>query len=84
MFFQPSFQDIDLEAKHLAIDKPTKKLLQFMWKHYQLSKLVNQGNNFVIFEEFFEEACENFSLSIFFFNTYCYICSKDKIINAPY
>lgn len=29
-----------------------------MWKHYQLSKLVNQGNNFVIFEEFFDEACE--------------------------
>lgn len=55
------FQDIDLEAKHLAIDKPTKKLLQFMWKHYQLSKLVNQGNNFVIFEEFFDEACENFT-----------------------
>jgi len=27
-----------------------------MWKHYQLSKLVNQGNNFVIFEEFFDDA----------------------------
>lgn len=49
-------QDINLEAKHLAIDKPTKKLLQFMWKHYQLSKLVNQGNNFVIYEEFFDDA----------------------------
>ncbi|XP_025198677.1 alpha-tubulin N-acetyltransferase 1-like isoform X2 [Melanaphis sacchari] len=47
-------QDVGLEAKHLAIDKPTKKLLQFMWKHFQLSKLVNQGNNFVIFEEFFQ------------------------------
>lgn len=37
-----------------------------MWKHYQLSKLVNQGNNFVIFEEFFDEACEILSLRIFF------------------
>jgi len=52
-------QDIDLEAKHLAIDKPTKKLLQFMWKHYQLSKLVNQGNNFVIYEEFFDDDLSN-------------------------
>lgn len=34
-----------------------------MWKHYQLSKLVNQGNNFVIYEEFFDdETCENFIL----------------------
>lgn len=33
-----------------------------MWKHYQLSKLVNQGNNFVIYEEFFDEIRENFIL----------------------
>jgi len=31
-----------------------------MWKHYQLSKLVNQGNNFVIYEEFFDDACKCF------------------------
>jgi len=46
-------------AKNLAIEKPTKNLLQFMWKHFQLSKLVNQGNNFIIYEEFFDDACEN-------------------------
>ncbi|XP_025198590.1 alpha-tubulin N-acetyltransferase 1-like [Melanaphis sacchari] len=51
-------QDINLAAKHLAIDKPTKKLLQFMWKHFQLSKLVNQGNNFVIYEEFFDDTSD--------------------------
>lgn len=59
------FQDTNLDAKNLAIDKPTKKLLQFMWKHYQLSKLVNQGNNFVIYEEFFDEACKNLTFFIF-------------------
>ncbi|XP_029347133.1 alpha-tubulin N-acetyltransferase 1 [Acyrthosiphon pisum] len=53
---QCMLQDIGLEAKHLAIDKPTDKLLQFMWKHFQLSKLVNQENNFVIFEEFFHNS----------------------------
>ncbi|XP_050442442.1 alpha-tubulin N-acetyltransferase 1-like [Adelges cooleyi] len=47
------FMDTDTEAKHLAIEKPTKVFLQFMWKHYNLSKLVNQKSNFVIFEEFF-------------------------------
>jgi alpha-tubulin N-acetyltransferase 1 len=64
--FEYMLQDVQLEAKNLAIDKPTNKLLQFMWKHYQLSKLVNQGNNFVIFEEFFNNEvkqndgkCEN-------------------------
>ncbi|XP_050420108.1 alpha-tubulin N-acetyltransferase 1-like isoform X2 [Adelges cooleyi] len=53
---QHVLKDTNLQAKNLAIDKPTGKLLQFMWKHFQLSKLVNQGNNFVIFEEFFQHS----------------------------
>lgn len=28
--------------------------MQFLWKYFNLSKLVNQGNNFVIYEDFFE------------------------------
>lgn len=48
-----------LRAKYLAIENPNKKLLQFMWKHFQLSKLVNQGNYFIIYEEFFDDACKN-------------------------
>ncbi|KAL4143844.1 hypothetical protein QTP88_006107 [Uroleucon formosanum] len=55
---QCMLQNTGLEAKNLAIDKPTKKLFQFMWKHFQLSKSVNQGNNFVIFEEFFHNTSE--------------------------
>lgn len=35
-----------------------------MWKHYQLSKLVNQGNNFVIYEEFFDDTCEHFFIAL--------------------
>lgn len=38
----------------MAVDQPTNKLMQFLWKYYNLSKLVNQGNNFVIYEDFFE------------------------------
>ncbi|KAE9532089.1 hypothetical protein AGLY_010291 [Aphis glycines] len=58
-------RDMHLCAKNLAIEKPTKNLLQFMWKHFQLSKLVNQGNYFIIYEEFFddtfnERSCNNY------------------------
>ncbi|KAF0766730.1 alpha-tubulin N-acetyltransferase 1-like [Aphis craccivora] len=52
-------QDIKLNVKQLVIDKPTTNLLQFMWKNFQLSKCVNQGNNFVIYEEFFDEFDQN-------------------------
>ncbi|XP_025414955.1 alpha-tubulin N-acetyltransferase 1-like [Sipha flava] len=52
--FEHMLKDNELEAKHIAIDKPSKKMLQFMQKHYSLKKLVDQGNNFVIFEEFFD------------------------------
>lgn len=47
-------KDNKIQARQLAVDQPTNKLLQFLWKYFNLSKLVNQGNNFVIFEEFFE------------------------------
>lgn len=49
-----------MEAKQLAIDRPSKKMLQFMHKHYSLKKLVDQGNNFVIFEEFFDTPGNNY------------------------
>jgi alpha-tubulin N-acetyltransferase 1 len=51
-------KDNQIEARQLAVDQPTNKLLQFLWKYFNLSKLVNQGNNFVIFEEFFEDPSE--------------------------
>lgn len=47
-----------LHANCMAIDKPTTELSLFMEKHFQLSKPVNQGNNFVIYEEFFDDGCE--------------------------
>jgi len=48
-------KDVDLNAKNLAIAKPTHKISNFMRKHYQLSKLVNQDDNMAIFEEFFHD-----------------------------
>lgn len=45
-------------------------MLQFMQKHYSLKKLVDQGNNFVIFEEFFDTPGNN-TLNVIYFNN-CY------------
>jgi len=46
-------------------------MLQFMQKHYSLKKLVDQGNNFVIFEEFFDTPGNN-TLSLIYYNCYYY------------
>ncbi|KAL5233707.1 hypothetical protein ACI65C_001117 [Semiaphis heraclei] len=56
-------QDMHLQAKNLAIENPTKNLLQFMWKHFQLYKLVNQGNYFIVYEDFFDDAFNERSLN---------------------
>lgn len=50
-------KDNDIKASRLAIDQPSDNLLRFLSKHFNLSKLINQSNNFVIFEEFFENDC---------------------------
>ncbi|KAF0752562.1 alpha-tubulin N-acetyltransferase 1-like, partial [Aphis craccivora] len=39
IYYCADVEDMHLSAKNLAIEKPTKNLLQFMWKHFQLSKL---------------------------------------------
>lgn len=54
LIFSKLLQDNQIQARQLAIDQPTNKLMQFLWKYFNLSKLVNQGNNFVIYEDFFE------------------------------
>uniref|UniRef100_A0A0B6ZLV3 Alpha-tubulin N-acetyltransferase n=1 Tax=Arion vulgaris TaxID=1028688 RepID=A0A0B6ZLV3_9EUPU len=40
-------------VQHLAIDRPSSKLLSFMAKHYNLHVIIPQVYNFVIFEGFF-------------------------------
>ena len=44
-----------IEPYKLAIDRPSKKFLCFLKKHYKLSNYISQGNNFVIFNEYFKE-----------------------------
>jgi hypothetical protein len=48
-----------IQVKHLAIDTPSKKSLQFLGKHYNLTKPISQSNNFVVYDGFFEDRMDN-------------------------
>lgn len=42
-----------LEARSLAYDRPSPKMLPFLRKHYGLSNYNEQPNNFVVFDDYF-------------------------------
>jgi alpha-tubulin N-acetyltransferase 1 len=42
-------------VEHLAIDRPSDKFLFFLRKHYELTNIIPQVNNFVIFDGFFKQ-----------------------------
>ena len=39
----------------LAYDRPSPKLKAFLAKHYNLRNFVAQNNNFVVFDEYFND-----------------------------
>lgn len=41
-------------AKELAYDRPSPKLISFLRKHYGLADYLKQNNNFIVFDEFFQ------------------------------
>lgn len=42
-------------ADQVAYDRPSPKLLAFLHKHYGLANYVPQNNNFVVFEQYFQQ-----------------------------
>lgn len=52
--FEAMLENESLQAHQLAYDKPSKKLLGFLKKHYNLANFVPQNNNFVIFQQFWD------------------------------
>ncbi len=44
-----------VEPRKLAYDKPSPKLLGFLRKHYGLSSYISQNNNFVVYNQYFED-----------------------------
>ena len=43
------------EARSLAYDRPSPKMLPFLRKHYGLIDYNEQPNNFVVFDDYFED-----------------------------
>jgi hypothetical protein len=47
------------QPKLLAYDRPSPKLLGFLKKHYGLNQYVPQNNNFVVFNDYFDNQSQN-------------------------
>lgn len=47
-----NFENTD--PRFLPYDRPSNKLIGFLRKHYSLGDYVVQNNNFVVFNEFFQ------------------------------
>lgn len=47
-------KDNNLEMSQIPIDRPSTLCLSFMAKHFGLKEYVNQNNNFVVFDQFWE------------------------------
>jgi len=43
----------DIQPNKIAYDKPSKKLIGFLSKHYNLNHYIPQNNNFVVFDDYF-------------------------------
>ncbi|XP_016972035.1 alpha-tubulin N-acetyltransferase 2 [Drosophila rhopaloa] len=54
--FQRMLDEQGWAARKCSVDRPSEKLLAFLGKHYGLVRPIPQGNNFVLYEDFFEDA----------------------------
>ncbi|CAH8602065.1 unnamed protein product [Heterobilharzia americana] len=52
--FDFMLQSEDIKPSRLAIDLPSKKMIQFLHKHYHLINPIHLANNFVIYPGFFD------------------------------
>ncbi|KAF6202337.1 hypothetical protein GE061_004735 [Apolygus lucorum] len=53
--FEHMLEHENIRPERLAIDRPSHKFLLFLQKHYGLSDVVSQSNNFVVFTAFFDK-----------------------------
>ena len=44
-----------IEPRKLAYDRPSPKLKAFLSKYYNLKNFVQQNNNYVVFDDYFED-----------------------------
>ena len=48
-------EECNVEPHQLAYDRPSQKFRNFLAKYYGLSKYVPQNNNFVVFDDYFQQ-----------------------------
>jgi len=53
VLFEAMLKNEHVLVQHLAIDRPSDKLIFFLRKHYNLTNIIPQVNNFAIFDGFF-------------------------------
>ncbi|XP_048776796.1 alpha-tubulin N-acetyltransferase 1-like [Ostrea edulis] len=53
LLFEYMLEEQNIDPRHLAIDKPSFKFSQFLYKHYNLKAELPQVNNFVVYDGFF-------------------------------
>ena len=53
--FETMLEDESVKPHKLAYDRPSIKFRSFLAKYYGLSKYVTQNNNFVVFDDYFQQ-----------------------------
>jgi alpha-tubulin N-acetyltransferase 1 len=53
--FERMLQVEKSQPRKLAYDRPSVKLKSFLSKHYNLRNYVKQNNNYIVFEDYFQE-----------------------------
>ena len=61
ILFEAMLKLEETHVEHLAIDRPSDKFLYFLRKHYELTNIIPQVNNFVIFDGFFLQRSGTFN-----------------------
>jgi len=59
VLFEKMLEYERIDPSKLAYDRPSPKLISFLKKHYGLSKFIPQNNNFVIFDQYWEDSTSN-------------------------
>jgi alpha-tubulin N-acetyltransferase 1 len=53
--FDKMLQTEGVEARKLAFDRPSPKLKSFLRKHFNLKDYVTQNNNYVVYDDYFND-----------------------------
>ena len=57
--FETILEEENVKPHMLAYDRPSNKFKNFLAKYYGLSNYVKQNNNFVVFDEYFQQPTTN-------------------------